>query len=430
VVKSIPVGAVLWEFLRYKPYDFKKTGSDRDKNGPARYLAFAINHSGDVVIKDLGEAEAIESQIYAARDLIYEHKGKGIIFTDQVVDSEKQLNKVTKKLYDVLFAPLVSHLRDSTEILISADGQLNILPFEILPCPDGRYVVENYSISYLSSGRDLLRFKMKQEPCDWALLVADPAFDLSGDALDQYKNKHADRSSVTQLSHTPSRSVSGCLNFCCYSLPNSLKESEAIREILETQAHLRTECYYGGDALEDLLKDLPTAPKLLHLATHGFFCPLEDPAQERTFENPLLRCGLLLTGANHLRNDPLSKNYQREDGILTAFEASGLNLAGTELVTLSACETGMGDVRNGEGVYGLRRAFQHAGARTIVMSLWKVGDKETRRLMESFYRNWSNGYTKKEALRQAILEVLDDHRGKYAAHPYFWGAFIMLGDPN
>jgi len=108
-----------------------------------------------------------------------------------------------------------------------------------------------------------------------------------------------------------------------------------------------------------------------------------------------------------------------------------LNLVGTELVTLSACETGVGEVKNAEGVYGLRRAFQQAGAQAIVMSLWKVPDKETCELMDDFYKNWSSGQTKKKALRQAALKVLKDCRAKYGcAHPYLWGGFVLLGDPN
>jgi len=426
---TVPEGSVLWEFVRYEPYDFKKIGND--KTGPPRYLAFTLNPAGDITLTDLGDAEEIDRLIQKARERIDDDRADGRIHTVQVIDSEKLLRETTEKLYDLLFAPLASHLDGCTDILITPDGQLNLLPFEMLPCPDGRFVIEKYSISYLSSGRDLLKFKKTRESNDWALRMADPAFGYSGEALAKHRGKQLDRSSASSFDFAPSRGVSQCLEDHPFRLlPKTREEAEAIRAILEANALLEIRYYYGGDALVEVLKGIPTAPRVLHLATHGFFCEDEDPAEAKLFENPLLRCGLILTGGNHLGKESPEDPSKREDGILTALEASGLNLMGTELVVLSACETGVGDVRNGEGVYGLRRAFQHAGARTVIMSLWKVPDQETCELMKHFYRYWLEGCTKKEALRRSALKVLNNHRGKHAAHPYFWGGFVLLGDPN
>jgi len=111
---------------------------------------------------------------------------------------------------------------------------------------------------------------------------------------------------------------------------------------------------------------------------------------------------------------------------------TGLNLSGTELATLSACDTGVGEVKNSEGVYGLRRAFQYAGAESVVMSLWKVADKETFDLMDSFYKNWlKDGYSKQEALRRSSLKMLEDLRNRFGtAHPFLWGGFVLAGNPN
>jgi CHAT domain-containing protein len=160
-------------------------------------------------------------------------------------------------------------------------------------------------------------------------------------------------------------------------------------------------------------------PRLLHIATHGFF--LQDPAGQRTqftTENPLLRSGLALAGAN-------VGTALEDDGILTAMEASSLKLWGTKLVTLSACDTGVGEIRNGEGVYGLRRAFVIAGAETLVMTLWPVSDAITREPMEAYYAGLRAGFGRGDALRQAKLAML---KQKDRQHPFYWASFIQSGE--
>jgi CHAT domain-containing protein len=141
-------------------------------------------------------------------------------------------------------------------------------------------------------------------------------------------------------------------------------------------------------------------------------------------ENPLLRSGLLLAGFNTWFTGG-ALPAEAEDGILTAEDVSGLDLLATELVVLSACETGLGEVRTGEGVFGLRRAFVLAGAKTLVMSLWKVPDAQTRELMEDFYRRILQGQGRVAALRAAQLAM----KAKYP-DPFYWGAFICQGDPG
>ena len=162
------------------------------------------------------------------------------------------------------------------------------------------------------------------------------------------------------------------------------------------------------------------APRMLHIASHGFF--LKDGARAgdagATIENPLLRSGIALAGAN------LGLDI-RGDGILTALEASGLNLSGTKLVTLSACDTGVGEVRNGEGVYGLRRAFLLAGTETLVMSLWPLSDYIARETMVTYYAGLRNGLGRGEALRQAKLSMI---KRKVRQHPYYWASFIQSGE--
>jgi CHAT domain-containing protein/Tfp pilus assembly protein PilF len=426
---TLPQAGVLWEFVQYKPYDFVKVGSDEEKTGPPRYLAFTLDHAGNTTLSDLGEVNEIDSLVNLARKMIY--SGRSEVYSPLAAEAEKRLNEVTGRLYEIIFAPLESHLSGRANIYVCPDGQLNLLPFEILHCPDGQYVIEKFGISYLSSGRDLLRFKKKQEPTDWALVLADPDFSLSQERLDRHRDETLKKSDVISFVHEPSRGASGCLNNRFDPLPHSREEAKSVGRTLEKKAKMNVDSYYGGDALEEILKGMSTPPRVLHLATHGYFCEDLNLAENRMLENPLLRSGLAFSGANRLMDVKRNDDPQAEDGILTAFEASGLNLVGTELVTLSACETGVGQVKNGEGVYGLRRAFQCAGARTIVMSLWKVPDKETCKLMDDFYENWLSGQTKKEALRQAALNILSNRRAKNkSTHPLFWGGFVLLGDPD
>jgi CHAT domain-containing protein len=184
----------------------------------------------------------------------------------------------------------------------------------------------------------------------------------------------------------------------------------------------------GAQATKSALRST-AAPSILHLASHAFFLaerpqPADGvPAGTRGTvvdvpgRDPLLRSGIALAGANLPR--------QREAGILTALEASTLDLWGTQLVTLSACDTGVGAIRNGEGVYGLRRAFFLAGAETLVMSLWPVSDYVTRGVMSDYYRGLARGLGREAALRRVQLAMLADPARR---HPYYWAAFIQAGD--
>jgi CHAT domain-containing protein len=429
VARALPENGVLLEFVEYQPYDFGETGTDEQRKGVSRYLTFTLNNSGAVTLTDLGDARKIDSLVNLTRRRIYQDRVW--VHTSLVAEAKRRLDEITGKLYDIIFAPLESQLGHRVDIYICPDGQLNLLPLEILRCPDGRYVVEKYSISYLSSGRDLLRFKKERQPSEGALLVADPDFEFSAGSSDQQRDKTPKQWAILPIHHKPYRGVSGCLSNRFNSLPYSREEASSIAETLKGRGKLDVDVYCDSNAAEELLKEMPTVPRVLHLATHGYFCEDLSLAGNQILENPLLRSGLALAGANRLMDENHKRGSSREDGILTAFEASGLDLVGTELVALSACETGVGEVKNGEGVYGLRRAFQHAGARTIVMSLWKVPDKETCELMDGFYQNWLADQSKKEAFRQSVLTALRFYRDRYGvAHPYLWGGFVLFGDPN
>jgi CHAT domain-containing protein len=281
-----------------------------------------------------------------------------------------------------------------------------------------RYILEHYTFTYLTSGRDLLRVDNRFPGNHPPLVIANPLF---GDGRTRVTGKTLAQNKAEQLS------VGSRTNFT----PLTGTEAEA-REIA---ALLKVVPLTGARATEGAVKGV-SGPSILHIATHGYFVPYPEPAtagdegfdpfrplsQFRAVEeskSPLLRSGLAFAGANQ------PANRGGEDGILTALEAAGLDLWGTKLVVLSACETGLGDVQVGEGVYGLRRSFMLAGAESAVMSFWKVDDEVTREMMVQYYKRLLDGEGRSEALRQVQLMVLGDLA---RSHPYYWASFIHLGN--
>ena len=199
-------------------------------------------------------------------------------------------------------------------------------------------------------------------------------------------------------------------------------------EILLKQKGWKTTEFVETSASEDKVKELES-PKIFHVATHGFTTPTatKNESAELTSseamlaENPLMKTGLLLKGAGDIL-DKTNYNYNIESGILTAYEAMSLNLDKTDLVVLSACETGLGEIANGEGVYGLQRAFLVAGAKVLIMSMFKVDDDATQKLILNFYRKWLTTNN----MRQSFIDAKKELRLEYP-EPYFWAPFMMIG---
>jgi CHAT domain-containing protein len=301
-------------------------------------------------------------------------------------------------------------LGDASRVFVSPDGLLNLVPFGALADKDGRYRLQRYAFTYLTSGRDLLRVAPSIERSAPPFVVADPAFDLEAAATKASTERSVD---LTRARFTP--------------LPGTAGEAKALAGILSDAVVVT-----GTAATERAVK-AHSSPAILHIATHGFFVGLESSrtpgvgdtrllimdAAPEPHGNPLLRSGLAFAGAN------LRQGGDGEDGILLALEASALNLHGTRLVVLSACETGVGEVRAGDGVHGLRRALVLAGAESQVMSLWQVSDAATRDLMVSYYTKLRSGGGRADALRDVQLEML---RGTTRSHPFYWASFIQSGD--
>jgi len=417
IAAALPKDAVLVEMARIWDFDFKA-----DKWGAPRYIAFVLSPgtSTEVSLVDLGAADSIDQKVAAFKKSLGNSKTPSDV-----------LAKESKSLYKIIFAPLTSALSKSRQIFLSPDGSLNLIPFEVLQDDQGRYLVETHTFHYVSAGRDIAGYGMVKEKGQKAILMGDPDFDMIAGKTSPDK----------EIKVALSRNMQG-INFS--RLPGTKEEVEAISSILGRSAGTT---YTGKAATESVLTQMKS-PRILHLATHGFFLSDQDwssmmdeksrgiaiigkdksaTKKPLRIENPFLRAGLALSGANN----SLSQEGATE-GILTAEKILGLNLRGTDMVVLSACETGMGDVKNGEGVYGLRRAFTQAGAKSLVMSMWEVPDRETKELMVSFYKNLQSGkMNRAEALRNAALQQRQTVKTRYGKdNPYYWGAFVFLGEAD
>jgi CHAT domain-containing protein/lipopolysaccharide biosynthesis regulator YciM len=399
VRRALPDNAALLEFVRYRPLSPKGITA-KERYGAPRYVVYVIRNQGEVKWRELGGTKEVDHAIQALRQALRDPQ-------------RKDTQPLARALDEAVMQPVRALLDDATQLLISPDGELNLVPFAALVDERGRYLVQRYSFTYLTSGRDLLRMQSTRESKSGPLIVANPTF--GEPATLQTVAGGTNNTSMRWPADN-------------YFAPLAATENEA-RSIqsLFPDATLLT----GVKATETAVKQV-AAPRILHLATHGFFVP-DAPAVGRdlavpraasrlgpaaAIENPLLRSGLAFAGAN-LRND------NGDDGILTALEASGLNLWGTKLVVLSACDTGVGEVRTGEGVYGLRRAFTLAGAESLVMSLWPISDFTTRTLMTRYYQNLKAGMGRGDALRQVQLDML---KKDPKLHPFYWANFIQSGD--
>ncbi|UXX80285.1 CHAT domain-containing protein [Reichenbachiella carrageenanivorans] len=317
------------------------------------------------------------------------------------------------KSYDQYWQAIDAQLGDIRTVYLSSDGVYNKVNVNTLYDTKSKtYVIDKYAINLLSNTKELTQSK-----------PASQALKQNTAAVFGFPDYELGESDLTASAAATERGFESGIS----ALPGTLEEINNIVHTLD-QNFWKYDKYEAAEANEVNVKKISN-PKLLHIATHGFFMTDMQikpdanegiQAQEARY-NPLLRSGLLLAGASKtLHGETLPYD---EDGILTAYEAMNLQLDETELVVMSACETGLGEVKNGEGVYGLQRSFIVAGADNLIMSLWKVNDETTQRLMSQFYENWLSGQSKKEAFRNSILKLKKDY-----TQPYYWGAFVILGN--
>lgn len=297
-------------------------------------------------------------------------------------------------------SPLTS---DVKRIYASIDGIYNQVNLNTVQLPSGKFLFDEKDIRFVTNTKDLL-YNKSNPKTKKAFLVGFPDYQL--DLPDN-------------LAQLP-------------PLPGTQKEVEMIKSLLQKN-YWHVNEYTEKSAKEEVIKQVNN-PYILHLATHGYF--IEDKSettadtrsfgieQVRAYQNPLLRSGLLFAGADKTILDlNTTDNKDKDDGILNAFEAMILNLDKTELVVLSACQTGLGEIKNGEGVYGLQRSFQMAGAKSVITSLWEVSDEGTQDLMSAFYKYWLQSGDKHDAFRKARTEIKEKYK-----YPFYWGAFVLVGE--
>jgi CHAT domain-containing protein len=350
------------------------------------YLAFIVfsGEPDNIRMIDLGEVQYLDETVISIK--------KSIIGGKQ----DDTFVRATKRMREML-APIFNLLGASRRLLISPDGELTCMPFEMLPVNGQRFLIDDYKIYYLSASRDLLRSRLTSGgPLASPIVAAAPNFDLANDS--------ASRTIEGSVSGSVYPSDLKRLEICFDKLPNTRLEGKIVASILGITP------WIDDDVVESRLKN-SASPRFLHLATHGFFLfnqttPLEtlrnyssnivlrgttmvDP-YSRQLQNPLMRSGLALAGANTWLNGQ-SLPPEAEDGILTALDITGLDLVNTKLVVLSHINSSSGDTLNGESVLALRRAFVLSGAETLVMSLWTVPDKQLLELIIDLYANLMEG---------------------------------------
>jgi|GEM_PF-1557015 len=400
--------------------------------------------------------------------------------------SERRTALALADLRSAAWDPIEKHLSGVKRVYIAPDGQLSLIPFEALARRNRnggwRYLAEDWEFVYVGTGRDLGRLSLTaatqatQPSAKTAVLVGNPAFDaLPNEVAREVAGLDSRVQQATSLQPNPATDVTdsdlelgdstgGALS--SMQIPRNWQQMPVLAQFVKHTGEQLSRYGWSVNMLQDLrateeaVKKLP-APRILQFATHGYL--MTSPARNLpTWDNPLLHSMLMLAGVNSwhanqsvfyrvgrellpkpeaqrrgLSQEQLQQSrVQVDDGILTAYEVTGMNLRGTELVNLTACDTGLGDVTP-DGVAGLRQGFLLAGARSLTMSLWKIPAQEATNQIEDFYYRWLTGKTgtkspvKYEAFREAQLAALDQARAKYRkGYPFYWAGIVFVGDPG
>lgn len=348
-----------------------------------------------------------------------------VFYGDGIITPKGKSTKQGEALYKLTWQPLEPYLTGMKKISYSPAGKLFSVAFHALPLGSDSLLMEKYQMQQYTSTRQVaLRSNEGQteEPTS-ITLFGDANFSMDSSQLTNQRTSLSD-SYVSRSIYTPSLRGGGFEPWG--SLPGTAKEVNSIKQLFD-KSKSTTKLFTQTASSEENLKALSgNSPQVLHIATHGFFLP--DPNKAKKIDNtnvytipddPLLRTGLVLSGGNYAWSGKTPIEGV-EDGIVTAYEIAQLNLSNTELVVLSACETALGDVKGTEGVFGLQRAFKMAGVKKMIVSLWRVPDRETSELMTAFYTYWMKGKT----IEQAFSQAQADMRKKYS--PFYWAAFILV----
>lgn len=413
VQKALPDGAVLIEYYQYRHRD------ERTDSTEERYMSLVISQDNGPEVRDLGPAGAIESALTEVRSATAE---MAAWWPGLPADIREIEIRARRRLSRMLLNPVSDRMPEGRLLLISPDADLNLLSFAALEPEDGTYLVERHPIHYLSAARDLLRLDSEATLGRGLLAVGD--VDYSAAAQRNTETGPVD-SNGGEEAISALRSA-GDLRGNLSPLPYTRREIDAISEQWRSNYDDEVVLCLGRAATESAFRRYAGGRRAIHCATHGYFETTEDNSADSATSvtlNPLLRSGLWLAGANSSADGAETL----EDGCLTAWEVLTLDLSGVEWVVLSACESGLGETKAGEGVYGLRRAFQMAGAHTVVSSLWPVPDKAASRFMSALYSRTESSLPQR--LQQVCLSELRRLReAGLPDDPVGWAPFIATGD--
>ena len=425
--RMLPANTALVSFIRYDRTSAPPPGTKSAPRTTPSYMGLVIRSDTTVVdAVPLGPASTLETAIAAWRAEI-----EGGVTATDVAEAERAYRTAGVRLRRRIWDPLTKSLAHVSQVFVVPDGAINLVSFAALPANTDRYLIEDGPvIHYLSAERDVV--SRSAPPAGQGLLaVGGPAY---GDRAATSAASTARRGGCATV---------GGLRF--EELPGSRLEAAEIAKIWSSTANHSGDARVlsGRTATETTVKQSVVGRRIVHLATHGYFLQSSCDAaiagtrgvgglslqvsSQAAAENPLLLTGLAFAGANIRSNTRANRN---DDGILTAEEVAGLNLQGTEWAVLSACDTGTGQIKAGEGVFGLRRAFQIAGVRTIIMSLWSVEDASTRIWMRQLYAARFNQHlSTADAVRAATLAALKERRShRETTHPFYWAGFVAAGD--
>ena len=450
VRRALPSGAALVSFVRYaqRPANGQRPLGPKQEPAAA-YVAFMLVGDQSPIAIQLGEASTIDGLVARWRRDVKSEAGQRSRARGVVARASRASGAALRAL---VWDPLIRQLGSPRQVFVVPDGSLSLVPITALPTGEAAYVLEEGPvIHYLSSERDLL-----VEPLD-RLLRAGGLLALGGPAFDDRALRGSEStgagrepSSVLRLPDTAAARSAMCGTFADTRFRHLEGATQEVRDVAAlwsspTASSGNARVLVGREASESAFKREAPIHRILHLATHGFFLGSEcvptgsatravgglvssssRPARDVEVESPLLLSGLALAGANRRA----SARVDEDDGILTAEEVASLNLEGVEWAVLSACDTGVGEVRAGEGVFGLRRAFHVAGVRTIIMSLWSVDDQAARAWMRALYEGrFQRHLSTADAVHAASLATLQARRANgQSTHPFYWAAFVAAGD--
>ena len=403
VQSSTPADAALIDIIQFRRFNPARAGQN-DAWAEEHYAALLLRRAGEPRWVDLGPSDAIDATGDQFR--------RAVRSRATAIGNYEQ---VASDLYAMLIGPLEEEIAGATRLVISPDGKLTMVPLGATRDPAGQTLGAHAAVSYLTSGREIQYMSMAKASSSGVLVVADPDYDAEAPVVaDASTDRFLDRGEFAPLI-------------------GARMEAADLAALLGNVTVLD-----GPAATVDAVKAV-RHPVVMHIATHGFFAPIDPEAEynsrflsiggvgvfieQRTdvpVANPMFFSGLALAGANR-------RATGTSIGILTAQQIAGLDLRGTELVVLSACETGLGAVGRGTEFTGMRRALSIAGAASQVTSLWRVGDDATRALMRLFYRFLVDGMGRAEALARAQDQVARDPEHPEWRHPFYWAAFVLSG---